>query len=137
MHLQWRAGFAKLGSSWLSARGTSKQKNKRACDARRRGAVFRPGQFVYVWTPSRARAKQQSSSHRYHGPFRLLRQVAESERECSVRVDTTVPQRGAAVPPASDHGQSEHSTSATEVYFDPRTQYRAVIRHRTEKTRGL
>lgn len=138
-------------------------KNKRAYDARRRGAVFRPGQFVYVWTPSRARGKTTKLLHRYHGPFRLLRQVAEnnwevvdrsgrkrdivnvarlklcrprscldddaddeseSERECSVRVDTTVPQRGAAVPPASDHGQSEHSTSDTEVYFDPRTQYR-------------
>ncbi|KAL1479798.1 hypothetical protein MTO96_051575 [Rhipicephalus appendiculatus] len=92
---------------------------------------FDRGNSSYVWTPSRARGKTTKLLHRYHGPVRLLRQVAEnnwevvdrsgrkrdivnvarlklcrprscldddpddesgSERECSVRVDTTVPQ---------------------------------------------
>lgn len=36
----------------------------------------------------------------------------------------TVLQDGAAVLPASDHGQSERSTSDTQVYFDLRAFYR-------------
>ncbi|KAL1486432.1 hypothetical protein MTO96_046965 [Rhipicephalus appendiculatus] len=149
-------------------------KNKRAYDARRQGAVFRPGQFVYVWTPSRARGKSTKAppplpwtssppstevaennwevvdrSGRKRDIVNVARlklcrprscldddadDESESERECSVRVDTTVPRGGAAVPPASDHGQIEHSTSDTEVYFDPRDQSSDT---KSEKTLGL
>lgn len=57
------------------------EKNKRSYDARRRSVVYHQGDLVYLWTPSRAKGKTTKLLHKYHGPFRLVRRVAENNWE--------------------------------------------------------
>lgn len=44
---------------------------------RRRTAVFKPGEQVWVWAPVRRRGLSEKLLKRYFGPYRVLRQVSD------------------------------------------------------------
>lgn len=63
----------------------AQQQNKIRYDARRRDELFKPGDFVYVWTPTRSKIRTTKLLHRYNGPFRLIRETTPNAWEVEDR----------------------------------------------------